>query len=112
MIIGVKEIPTGIGEKGIKNPSGFRLLQNYPNPFNPSTSIRYELLEAGNVSLTIYNELGQEVITLVNEIQAAGSKSVVWNGRNRSGEKVKSGTYFYELKTGSLIETRKMTFLK
>jgi hypothetical protein len=63
-------------------PEDFELRQNYPNPFNPSTSIEYVLVQQSRVILKVYNILGQEVRTLVNEFQTAGEKSVVWNGRD------------------------------
>ena len=94
-------------------PETFALQQNYPNPFNPETTIRYQLPKAGQVTLTIYNTLGQEVRTLVNQNQTSGSYSVVWNGKNAAGELASSGMYFYKLQVGeSLIATRKMLYLK
>ncbi|MFQ5640809.1 MAG: T9SS type A sorting domain-containing protein [bacterium] len=94
-------------------PQQFGLAQNYPNPFNPETTIQYQLPQTGNVTLRIYNLLGQEVRTLVSENQTAGSYSVAWNGKNDVGEFVTSGMYFYKLKVGeSFLVTRKMLFLK
>jgi hypothetical protein len=89
-----------------------RLIGSYPNPFNPSTSISYTLGEDGFVSLRIYNTIGEEVATLVNELQAAGIKSVTWNGRNEAGAAVASGLYFYRLTAGNVVLTEKMMFMK
>lgn len=79
-------------------PLSYSLEQNYPNPFNPSTKIHYEIPDDGaNVSLNIYNSLGELVRTLAFGIQAAGRYELVWNGTNESGEKLGSGIYFYRL---------------
>ncbi|MCB0490706.1 MAG: T9SS type A sorting domain-containing protein, partial [Cyclobacteriaceae bacterium] len=93
-------------------PSEYSLLQNYPNPFNPTTTLRYALKEDGRVSLKIYNILGQEIRSLVKEYQAAGYKSVVWDGKNNSGNQVPSGIYIYRLQAGTFVQTRKMMMLK
>ncbi|MFQ6613173.1 MAG: T9SS type A sorting domain-containing protein, partial [Fidelibacterota bacterium] len=94
-------------------PDQFKLNQNYPNPFNPSTTIEYTLPIASTISLTVYNMLGQEVVKLVNnENKPSGSYSVHWNGLDRNGVKVSSGTYFYTLKFGNFSKTKQMTFLK
>lgn len=74
-------------------PPTFRLVQNYPNPFNPGTTIRYELPEAANVSLTIFNILGQVVATLVDEKKEAGGYQVQWNASTAP-----SGIYFCRLR--------------
>jgi hypothetical protein len=89
-----------------------RLLGNHPNPFNPSTSISYSLADDGFVSLKIYNTLGQEVATLVNEYQVAGTRTSVWNGRNEYGATVASGIYIYRLTTGNIVLSEKMLFMK
>jgi hypothetical protein len=93
-------------------PEGFELLQNYPNPFNPQTEIAYTLPEGSNVKLEIYNVLGQKVKVLVDEYQSAGTKKVVWDGKNENGERVSSGIYFYRLDAGSYVQTKKMSLLK
>ena len=86
---------------------GFDLSQNYPNPFNPSTIIAYSLPETRFVSLKVYNELGKEVATLVNEIKPAGSFEIPFSGINLA-----SGMYFYQLKSGNYTATRKLVLLK
>ena len=93
-------------------PSDFILEQNFPNPFNPSTTIAYQLNKATDVLLTIYNLAGQEIRTLVNKRQSAGSWKVVWDGKDQNGNMVASGIYLYRLKSGNHIRTRKMILIK
>ena len=90
----------------------YQLSQNYQNPFNPDTRIDYTLPRAGNVKLTIYNILGQPIRTLVNAKQEAGPYSIDWDGRDMTGHAIASGVYFYNLETGSSVESRKMLLLK
>lgn len=87
-------------------PDGFALGQNYPNPFNPSTIINYHIPNSSKVSLKIYDLLGKEIATLVDEEKAAGSYSVEFTG------KLSSGVYFYTLRAGEFSETKKMSILK
>ncbi|MBN2425401.1 MAG: DUF362 domain-containing protein [Calditrichaceae bacterium] len=91
--------------------AGFALYQNFPNPFNPSTSIAFQLKEAGHVELSVYNELGQKIETLINSNQPTGYKEVKWNGANRP-----SGVYFYRLIVNSnnqkQIMQKKMLLVK
>jgi hypothetical protein len=111
-------VVTGV-EKEDLLPLTFMLEQNYPNPFNPTTNIRFsvpsgrDLVENGRianrgfVSLRVYDLLGNEVATLVNEVKPAGTYEVTWNARNLS-----SGVYFYKLQAGSYVETKKMLMIK
>ena len=92
-------------------PQVFALLQNYPNPFNPSTEIGYSLEKAGMVSLKVYNMLGQEVATLVNGPQEAGSYTVPF-GINKGTLGLSSGVYIYRLEAGSFISTKKLVLMK
>jgi len=92
--------------------STFDVMGNYPNPFNPTTTISYALNTEGFVTLRIYNTLGEEVATLVNEYQTAGYKSVTWNGRNGAGAQVASGIYMYRLTAGGQTRSDKMMFMK
>ncbi len=101
-----------LSETNDSAPRTFTLAQNYPNPFNPETSINYSITAGGNVSLTIYNALGQKIRTLVNGVQAGGDYQVTWNGRDDRGVQVSTGLYFYRLTTGGFSSIRKMTFLK
>ena len=88
-------------------PTGYALLQNYPNPFNPSTTISYTLPNSAEVQLRVYNLLGQEVGTLVQQLQPAGSYSVRFDA-----SKLTSGVYLYHLQAGSFTEVRKMLLVK
>jgi hypothetical protein len=83
------------------------LQQNYPNPFNPSTEISYTIAKAGNVTLKVYNMLGQEVSTLVNGFQAANTYKVNFNASGLS-----SGAYFYKLSSGNNEMIKKMVLMK
>jgi len=85
----------------------FELSQNYPNPFNPKTSISYNLSEASNVRLTIFNLLGQELRTLVNEFKESGVHTI-----NFDASDLNSGMYLYKIEAGSFVQTRKMTLVK
>ena len=85
----------------------FTLNQNYPNPFNPSTKIKYTIPNVGNVRLNVFNVLGKEIATLVNEEKSAGKYEVEFNAAN-----LPSGIYFYQLQSGSFVETKKMILLK
>jgi hypothetical protein len=98
--VSVEEISDMIPEK-------YSLEQNYPNPFNPSTTIRFNLPETGLVTLKVFNALGQEVATLVNQNLDAGEKQFVFNA-----VELTSGLYFYQLKTSNFTETKKMLLLK
>jgi hypothetical protein len=102
------------GATGVENglaPREFALFQSYPNPFNPSASIQYDLAKAGQVSLKVYNVLGNEVVTLVNGRQAAGSYTVPFN--SSTGKlTLSSGVYFYRLETGSFVSTKKLILVK
>jgi len=88
------------------------LHQNYPNPFNPSTTILYDLPEKQQVQLTIFNVLGQKVNELVNSIQHAGYHEVKWDGKNQLGQRVGSGIYFYQIRTASFRQSKKMVLIK
>jgi len=88
-------------------PVSFALNQNYPNPFNPVTKINYSIAKSGNVKLTVYNILGNEIMTLVNGKSEAGNYSVIFDGANLS-----SGVYFYKLETESFTDVKRMTLLK
>ena len=93
-------------------PEKFTLHQNYPNPFTPVTTLRYDLPENGNVNITIYDMLGRQVKTLINQNQDAGYRSVVWNATNNYGEPVSAGIYLYQIQSGEYMQTKKMVLLK
>jgi hypothetical protein len=89
------------------NITQYELLQNYPNPFNPTTTINYQLPQAGFVTLKVYDVLGNEIETLVNEEKPAGTYKLTWDAENLPG-----GVYFYRIRTESYTKTRKMVLLK
>ena len=98
--IGIQPISTEI-------PSKYSLSQNYPNPFNPTTNIRFDLPKSGSVKLVVFDALGREVATLVNEKLAPGTYEVDWDGSSYA-----SGVYFYKLMTGEYVDVKKMLLLK
>jgi CotH protein/chitobiase/beta-hexosaminidase-like protein/lamin tail-like protein/parallel beta helix pectate lyase-like protein/type IX secretion system substrate protein len=90
----------------------YKLNQNYPNPFNPSTIIKYDLVKNSKVELKIYNILGQEVKTLVNNFEEKGVKAVTWNGNDNFNKRVSSGIYFYRISANEWSDIKKMIFIK
>ncbi len=107
--MGISEDPPFVGINIINTeiPKAFSLSQNYPNPFNPTTNIKFAIPKAGSVKLTIFDMLGKEIETLVNEELHAGTYEYEWNGINLS-----SGVYFYKLTAGNSTETKKMLMVK
>jgi spore coat protein A len=93
-------------------PQSFVLDQNYPNPFNPSTQISFQMPEAGNVRLAIYNTLGQEVKSLVNGSYDQGAHQVTWDATDNFGNRVSSGIYIYRIESGNHVQQKKMMLLK
>ena len=93
-------------------PVEFSLRQNYPNPFNPTTAIAFSLPAACQVTLEIYNITGRKVATVVDDLLDPGEHVAMWDSRNDSGKPVASGVYFYRIKAGDRIATRKMVLLK
>jgi hypothetical protein len=98
---------TAIDESGLTTPIEYSLSQNYPNPFNPVTQINYQLPKAGNVRVSIFNALGQEVEVLINESQNAGNHIIDWNASS-----FPSGVYVYKLESGSFVSNKKMILIK
>jgi len=103
---------TGVKDETAEIPKRFELLQNYPNPFNPTTTIKFGVAKAGQVSLVVYDLLGRKVKTLFNENTHAGFHTAEWDGTNEYGNKVATGLYFYQLKAESIQLTHKMILLK
>lgn len=108
---------TGISLTSLDNgefykPRNFNLYQNYPNPFNPSTIIEYELNKFAKVELKIFDSLGALVKVLVNQEQDRALYKVNWDGKDERGFLVASGTYYYELKAGNSLITKKMILIK
>ncbi|HTR82209.1 MAG TPA: T9SS type A sorting domain-containing protein [Bacteroidota bacterium] len=97
----------GVQQTNVSIPSGFALLQNYPNPFNPTTNLRFTIADFRFVSLKIFDALGREVAILVNETKKPGQYTVQWDGSGAA-----SGVYFYTLRAGSFIQTKKMVLIK
>jgi hypothetical protein len=93
-------------------PEKFALHQNYPNPFNPITTLRYDLPENSLVNIIIYDLLGRQVKSLINQSQDAGFKSVIWNATNNHGKPVSAGVYLYRIQAGSFSKVQKMVLLK
>ncbi len=108
----VTQLTTGIKDNSGNLIQDFQLYQNFPNPFNPQTTIDYYLTKKSQVSLKIYNLSGQEVKSLVGDIQNPGKYSIVWDGRNNFGENVSTGVYLYMLQAGNKIQSRKMILLR
>ncbi|MFQ5677634.1 MAG: T9SS type A sorting domain-containing protein, partial [bacterium] len=108
------DVPTSVSASRLDEsiPQEFELLQNYPNPFNPATTIRFALPERGRVTLKIYNLLGQEVRTLLDENMTAGYHSVMWNGDDSSGRPVSSAVYIYRLSAGQFSQSGKLLVLR
>lgn len=100
IVTGIKEIGSGI-------PNNYSLDQNYPNPFNPTTNIRFNMPQAGTVTLKIFNVLGQEVATLLNEFRNAGSYEYTFDASN-----LNTGVYFYSITTNNFTSTKKMLLVK
>jgi hypothetical protein len=94
-------------DETVRRPEAFRLHQNYPNPFNPATTIRFDLPRRANVTLSVFNTLGQLVATLVQGEQEAGYQQVQFNASGLS-----SGVYFYRLTAGSVFDTRKLLVVR
>jgi hypothetical protein len=112
-VLKVRQGTTGISDQSTQDlPKTFTLFPNYPNPFNPDTYIEYALPSNCQVTLVIYNILGQKVRTLINSYQDAGFKSVRWNGEDDSGDQVSAGVYFYSIKADNFSQTKKMLLLK
>lgn len=93
-------------------PYDYELFQNYPNPFNPSTSVMFSVPKNGLVNIKVYDMLGQEVATLVNEVVDRGVYTVNWDGKNEQGSYVSSGNYIYRMVAGDFVKSRKMMLIK
>jgi hypothetical protein len=101
------QIITTINQNNINIPEKFSLFQNYPNPFNPTTIIKFQITISKFVKLSVFDMLGHEVATLMNEQLKPGMYEVEWDGTGYS-----SGTYYYKLFAGDYVETKKMILMK
>lgn len=108
-LVDVEEI---VIDEFASSPQTFTLDQNYPNPFNPRTLIAFSLPEPGDVRLSIFDVLGQEVVVLVTGQQSAGRHEVMWDSRDSRGLRVSSGVYFYQLRAGELTASRRMLLIQ
>ena len=102
-----KLIVTGVESNQGEVAKSYSLSQNYPNPFNPTTTIKYSIPKLSFVTIKIYDVLGSEVATLVNEEKPVGNYELTWNAA-----KLSSGVYFYQLKAGNYVETKKMILMR
>ncbi|HCL28440.1 MAG TPA: hypothetical protein DIC52_08395, partial [Candidatus Latescibacteria bacterium] len=111
---GLNQITSPVSVRIETRPEAYALRENYPNPFNPETTIKYQLPEAGQVRLEVYNMLGQVVKTLVdNQFQNAGRYTLQWDATNNSGQPLSSGVYFYRVVAGGEFQShKKMLLLK
>jgi hypothetical protein len=93
-------------------PRQFMLSQNRPNPFNPSTTVEYAVPSRSHVTITVYNILGQNVRTLVDEDKQAGRYVVDWDGKDGDGRTAPTGIYLYQIRSGDFVQAKKMLMLK
>jgi hypothetical protein len=104
--------PTDIPEIEPVLQAAFGLGQNYPNPFNSSTRIKFSLPKREHLQLTIYDILGREVRTLIDDDRPAGNYDIFWDGRNNDGDDIASGVYLYQIRTSDFASTRKLLLIK
>ena len=107
-------VPTSVDDEDHSDgiPGTPSLSQNYPNPFNSSTTISFSIPTTGHVTVTVFNVLGQRVATLLDKVTAAGVHTVSWDGTGPGGMEAASGVYFYRVRAGVFVETRKMLLVK
>ncbi|MDG2017017.1 MAG: FlgD immunoglobulin-like domain containing protein, partial [Rhodothermales bacterium] len=102
----------GVEDEFSEQPAAFELGQNYPNPFNPTTTIEFRMSESANVSLKVYNVLGQVVKTLVSGTLPSGMHSVSWDATDDSGSAVTTGLYIYRMETDNFSATKSLVLMK
>ncbi len=108
-----KDYPTAVlDDPSLSLPGDYILRQNYPNPFNPITTIEYNLPVKANVTIDVYNLLGQRVKRLFDSEKSYGPHSITWDGTDQKGRTVGTGIYFYQIKAGEYVESKKMLLLK
>ena len=103
---------TTVNTENVEIPLLTQLGNNYPNPFNPSTTISFSNPEESNIEIIVYNNKGQKIKTLVNEVLSAGEHTVMWNGTDNRNASVSSGIYFYKMKAYHYTSVKKMILLK
>jgi hypothetical protein len=104
--------PYGVQQTGTEIPAVYALSQNYPNPFNPTTKINFAIPKSQNVTVKIYNIMGQEVYTLIDKKLEPGKYTATWDAVNNSGYTVSSGVYFYRITAGDYVDTKKMILVR
>ncbi len=109
---GSYDITTSIDRTENIAPEKYILHQNYPNPFNPTTMIPFEIRKADIVEIKIFNVLGSEIKTLINDYLPAGLHKITWNGMSKDGKKASSGVYLYMLRTGNYVQSKKMLLIR
>ncbi|MFC1692463.1 LamG-like jellyroll fold domain-containing protein [Candidatus Latescibacterota bacterium] len=102
------DFTVGVKDDEVSVPDDFSLGHNYPNPFNPTTTIPFSLDQSSHITLSVYNIIGQKVITLIDSYTSAGKHSVIWNGLGDNGKMVAAGTYIYQLHSKGKVENKKM----
>ncbi len=103
----LSETATGINDQAFSLPNDFKLEQNYPNPFNPTTTIRYSIPKESFVTIKVYDVIGKEITSLVNERKSTGNYSINFNASN-----LPSGIYFYRMQAGNFVSTKKLVLLR
>jgi len=93
-------------------PRTHELYANYPNPFNPTTTIRFDLPEPGDVTMRVYDASGRLIRTVLHEVKVAGRYQAIWDGRDEHGRRVSSGVYFYRIEAGSFSQAKRMVLVK
>jgi hypothetical protein len=104
--------PLEVTESGELLPKQFALRQNFPNPFNPETKIRFDLPEQAEVTVRIFNLLGEEVVTLKQEKMPAGTHTLSWDGRNKAGQVAPNGVYFLRVEADNKVATKKLLLVR
>ena len=110
-VVGAQMVTTGVAPEhtSVNLPAGFVLYDNYPNPFNPSTTIQFALPVASDVTIKVFDVLGREIVTLLNEHRNAGIGSVRFDAEQHN---IASGVYFYRIQAGSFVLAKKMMLLQ
>jgi flagellar hook assembly protein FlgD len=108
----VQDSITSVDEKTSANDNNFLLRLNYPNPFNSVTRIEFLLGKSENTTIKVYNSLGKEITTLVNEYLPSGKQAITWDGKDNNGNTVSSGVYFIQMTAGVYRQTIKAVLLK
>jgi len=111
-VFSIESVSEVSGEEQQKLPEKFQVLQNYPNPFNCTTALRFQIPDASQVVVRIFNVKGQEIIVLLNQKLNRGNYQINWDGKDQSGRLVGSGIYFYQVEAASQVETKRLLYLR